>query len=181
MDQINRGAADREPAEGDQPEPLVGTVKWFDMLRGYGFLEAEDAGGDILLHHSHTNSDGVRALRPGTRVRALVRNGPRGRHAVSILAIEASPAPSPAPGPEPGDVPDGFEPVQVRWFNRAKGYGFLLLADGVTQAFVHMETVRRAGHAMLFPGQRLAARIEAGARGALAVELLGPSHGSAGA
>ncbi|MFN3592560.1 MAG: cold-shock protein [Thermaurantiacus sp.] len=156
---------------------LSGVVKWFDMLRGYGFFVPEDAEGDVLLHYSLLDGDGARALVPGARVTALVREGSRGRQAVSLVAVEpvetavAERLPSLAPE---GPLPDGFEPVQVRWFNRAKGYGFLLLADGFTQAFVHMETVRRAGHEILEPGQRLGARIENGPRGALAVELLAP-------
>lgn len=153
---------------------LSGAVKWFDMLRGYGFFVPDDGAGDVLLHYSLLDGDGARALVPGARVTALVREGPRGRQAVSIIAVvpvetgEAEPDSLPPLGP----LPEGFEPVQVRWFNRAKGYGFLLLADGFTQAFVHMETVRRAGYDMLEPGQRLVARIETGPRGALAVELL---------
>ncbi|MCG2842140.1 cold shock domain-containing protein [Sandaracinobacter sp. RS1-74] len=57
----------------------------------------------------------------------------------------------------------------MRWFNRAKGYGFLLRNDGVTQAFIHMETVRRGGFENLLPGQSVEARIHDGPRGALAV------------
>jgi CspA family cold shock protein len=154
---------------------LSGAVKWFDMLRGYGFFVPDDSDGDVLLHYSLIDGDGARALVPGARVTALVRQGPRGRQAVSLVSVEPGETPVPetvlAAWPE-GPLPDGFEPVQVRWFNRAKGYGFLLRADGFTQAFVHMETVRRAGHEILEPGQRLGARIESGPRGALAVELL---------
>lgn len=155
--------------------PMSGTLKWFDMLRGYGFFLSDDGGGDVLIHYSLADGATARALQPGTRVTALVREGARGRQAVALLSVEpgeGAAAPRPAAAIDPARLPAGFQPVQVRWFNRARGYGFLLLADGFTQAFVHMETVRRAGHEMLHPGQVLAARIETGPRGALALELL---------
>jgi CspA family cold shock protein len=162
---------DAQAATG-QLVPLSGTVKWFDMLRGYGFLVPDDGNGDVLMHYSRMDGVQARSLVPGARVSALVREGERGRQAMSLLEIQPGTAEvrPPAAAPEAA-LADGFEPVQVRWFNRAKGFGFLLCADGFTQAFVHMETVRRAGYGGLEPAQQLAARIESGPRGAVAVEL----------
>src|SRR3546814_14610234 len=46
----------------------------------------------------------------------------------------------------------GFEPVRVKWFNRLKGYGFLVREDDVSEdIFIHMETVRRGGMTDLGP------------------------------
>lgn len=162
---------------------VTGRIKWFDATRGFGFLVSDQCDGDILVHFSVLRDHDRRSLPEGAILEALVQRQERGLQAVKILSIDVSEAlPSPARAPNSGagradrqslvDSAGGWEPVEVKWFNRVKGYGFVnRLEDLSSDIFVHMETVRLAGIADLGPGDRLEARIAEGHKGQTAVEL----------
>lgn len=61
----------------------VGTVKWFDESKGFGFLQAKD-GKDVFVHFSEIRGDGFRTLVRGEEVEFEVRETERGLHAANV-------------------------------------------------------------------------------------------------
>jgi CspA family cold shock protein len=176
----SEGAAVCGPSE--EMPPIKGRVKWFDSTRGFGFVVSDEIDGDVLLHFSVLREHGRRSVPEGALIECVPARLERGLQARRILSIDVSTAlparpRSPISPSERADrralceAASEFQPVEVKWFNRVKGYGFVNRGGEDEDVFVHMETVRDAGLGELQPGQQLEARVASSAKGLTAVEL----------
>ena len=67
-------------------ERIVGTVKWFNATKGYGFI-SRDGGADVFVHQSAIQAEGYRTLEEGQRVEFEVEDGPKGAKATNVTAL----------------------------------------------------------------------------------------------
>ncbi len=66
--------------------PEVGTVKWFNNDKGYGFIKRE-SGEDVFVHHSAIQQAGYRTLNEGEKVEFDVKQGPKGLQAENVRRV----------------------------------------------------------------------------------------------
>ena len=68
----------------------IGTVKWFNDAKGFGFIEPEGGGEDVFAHFSAIQMDGFRTLKQGSRVSYERVQGPKGDLAQNIRSLESA-------------------------------------------------------------------------------------------
>ncbi len=163
---------------------IVGTIKWYDVSKGFGFIVPDNGLPDVLLHVTCLRRDGYQTAYEGARVVCEALTRPGGLQAFRILSMDESTARHPAQMPmarthvtvEPTSK---LERLQVKWFNRVRGFGFLSKGEGHPDIFVHMETLRRYGFTELRPGQFVLARYGEGAKGLMVAEIRPEDWGDA--
>lgn len=156
---------------------VAGTVKWFDPVKGFGFVVADEGGPDILLHVNVLRNFGQSSVADGARVSAIVQDTPRGAQAIEVLEIEPPEADQETALSdfatldidEVSNIP--LEPGRVKWFDKGKGFGFANVFGRPDDVFLHVEVLRRSGLADLQPGEALALRVIDGKRGQMAAEV----------
>jgi len=174
-DALDRDADAAERADGDVVQ-IAGTIKWFDVSKGYGFVVPDGGGRDVLLHVTCLRRGGFNTAQEGARVvcEAIARE--RGYQALRVISMDASTALHHSQLPQARthvtvQPVGGFERAWVKWFNRLRGFGFLSRGDGTEDIFVHMETLRRHGLTELRPGQMVLVRFGPGPKGLMAAEV----------
>jgi cold shock protein len=155
---------------------VEGAVKWFNPEKGYGFVELA-GGGDAFLHLKTLRQIGRETLPSGARVRALVRSGSRGTQVVKVIEVDATSAverPGRPPRRPAPDLSGAFELTgKVKWFDDARGFGFIASDDFGRDVFVHSSTLAACGLAVLLDGQAVSMRVVETPKGREAIAITG--------
>jgi CspA family cold shock protein len=155
---------------------ISGTIKWFDVAKGFGFIVPDNGLPDVLVHVTCLRRDGFKTAYEGARIVVEALDRPGGLQAFRILSMDDSTAKHPAQlAPAKTHVQveptSKLERLQVKWFNRLRGFGFLSAGEGHPDVFIHMETLRRYGLAELRPGQYVLVRYGNGPKGLMVAEI----------
>jgi CspA family cold shock protein len=174
---MNRGDAQR----------VTATVKWFNRTKGFGFITASDGSGDVFLPAAVLAHAGYDEVGENATIVCDVVEGPKGRAVINIIDIDMSTATQRQPrGGFAGGVDRGpradrgaVGPAErlegvVKWFDVARGFGFISPNDGGKDVFVHVSALRRSGLETLTTGQNVRMMVQEARRGreAASVELV---------
>lgn len=157
---------------------VQGRVKWFDPVKGFGFIQAEGLDTDILLHANVLRNFGQGSVADGSGISVKVQATSRGVQAVEVVAIDAPSQGTLSLQDDTGEelvfdltgLP--MEPARVKWFDKGKGFGFANVYGRQEDVFVHIEVLRQSGFADLQAGEAVCLKISEGRRGRMAVQIL---------
>jgi CspA family cold shock protein len=169
------------PVDSGAP-PVDAVVKWFKADKGYGFVELAGGQGDAFLHANALHAAGHDTVPSGAKLRVQVGAGAKGAQVTRVLEVDASgvveqrPQRSSSEGPRPRRVaPDPSTAVsvtgKVKWFDDAKGFGFVASEDGGKDVFVHISILGPSGISHLAEGQQVTMRVVDTPKGREAISL----------
>jgi CspA family cold shock protein len=148
-------------------------VKWFNATKGYGFVELSDGRGDAFLHLKTLRETGRQTLPSGAKIRVVARAGARGAEVVRVVEVDTGSAVERSSRRSTVDPSAAFDLTgKVKWFDDARGFGFIASDDFGRDVFIHSTTLSAAGVRGLFEGQAVSMRVVETPKGREAIEIV---------
>jgi cold shock protein len=182
-------------APGFSPPAATGptvdaVVKWFKADKGYGFVELSNGQGDAFLHANALHASGHESVPSGAKLKVTVGAGAKGAQVTRVVEVDTAgvverPQRSFEGGGRGGDAggsprprraaPDPSTAVtvagRVKWFDDAKGFGFVASDDGGKDVFIHISVLNAAGIPHLAEGQAVNMKVVDTPKGREAISL----------
>lgn len=131
-------------------------VKWFNPVKGFGFVVPKISSEDIFLHFSVVDAAGYQHLGAGTELLCKICDGPAGRQVREIMEVRNKVEGFDARGPSTVANRSLHEMYGiVKWFNAIRGFGFIMPKGIDREIFVHSSVLRRHGMEKLEPGDQV--------------------------
>jgi CspA family cold shock protein len=151
---------------------IEAAVKWFNATKGYGFVELSEGRGDAFLHLKALREIGRQTLPSGAKVRVVARTGARGAEVVRIIEVDTRSAIERSPRRSAIDASAAFDLTgKVKWFDDARGFGFVASDDFGRDVFVHSTTLAASDIRGLLEGQAVSMRVVETPKGREAIEI----------
>ena len=173
------GAATRFDEVLPSSDPLAdgvtveAAVKWFNATKGYGFVELSDGRGDAFLHLKTLRETGRQTLPSGAKIRVVARAGSRGAEVVRVVEVDTRSAVERSSRRSPVDPSAAFDLTgKVKWFDEARGFGFIASDDFGRDVFIHSTTLGAAGLRGLVEGQAVSMRVVETTKGREAIAIV---------
>jgi len=153
--------------------PVSGVIKWFSPEKGFGFIELSDGSGDAFLHGTVLAQNRFGIVQPGDILEVRVGPGHKGPHVTEVLSAGSSAAVTTprrsrfqsATSAQASSDLAVEETGTVKWFNAAKGYGFIARDRGEGDVFIHVSALERSGLTGLGEGDRVIVGVVEGRKG----------------
>jgi len=136
-----------------------GSVKWFDVAKGFGFLEVEGMNEEVLLHISTLRDYGLSSVPKGAAVEFNYEATPKGVRVTGIVSISRDREVFTANMLSPQEVA-ALEPAAVKWFDAMRGFGFVTMFRTNKEVFIHTAVLQASEIEEIFPGLAVAVLIE---------------------
>lgn len=158
---------------------LQGTCKWFNSVKGYGFITPDNGGADVFVHQSAIQGEGFHALADGEKVAFDIVDENGKAKAANVTNPDGGPVKGgraqPRKWPENVAPSEGKQIGSVKWFNSSKGFGFIAPNSGGEDLFVHQSAIHSPGFRSLMQAEEVEFKVVEDQGKMKAIDVTGPA------